>query len=281
MKKKFLTAALLTFAALTLVVVTVFVTLAFLADFSAVSNTFTVGSVGIEMTEAKVNIDGTLYDAGATRVDGNSYHLVPNATYIKDPTIYIDKTDTKDDMYLFVKSSNQIRSVEEGNILDANGELPTTANKTMREQMEANGWVEFIRSEDGVEIVWVYGKRDIPTGVITPTSVNSDSEQVGPEDTKVQGVNQGEFRLCEEFTIGNVDSTKLGFYGGLTVTFTGFAIQTSEVSADGNELVKTSWDSIKATFPVNCAIVNPVNPYRTELDAYAPAPGVSEPTHVK
>lgn len=287
MKKKFLTAALLTFAALTLVVVTVFVTLAFLADFSAVSNTFTVGSVGIDMTEAKVNIDGTLFDAGATRVDSNSYHLVPNETYIKDPTIFIDKTDTKDDMYLFVKSSNQIRAVEAGNIPGANGELPTDAKKTMREQMEANGWVEFIRSGDGVEIVWVYGTRDVPTGVITPTPVNCDDVQKikGQDGALVDsGRAAGEFKLCDEFTIGNVDSTKLGLYGGLTVTFTGFAIQTSEVEATENKLVKASWDSIKDTFPVNCSIINPVNPYKSDWkneQAYLPVQDVPGPTTVK
>ena len=282
MKKKFLTATLLTFAALTLVVVTVFVTLAFLADFSAVSNTFTVGSVGIDMKATKVDINGAIIEGEENvKVDGNSYHLVPNETYKKDPTIYIDKTDTKDHMYLFVKSSNQIRGVEAGNIPGANGELPTDAKKTMREQMEANGWVEFIRSGDGVEIVWVYGTRNIETGIIEPTKVNCDSEQLGVDGTKVQNVNKGEFRLCEEFTIGNVDSTKLGLYGGLTVTFTGFAIQTSEVEATENKLVKASWDSIKDTFPVDCSIVNPVNPYKSELDAYAPAPGVVEPTHVK
>lgn len=288
MKKKFLTAALLTFAALTLVVVTVFVTLAFLADFSAVSNTFTVGSVGIDMKETKVDINGDIIEGEENvKVDGNSYHLVPNETYKKDPTIYIDKTDTKDYMYLFVKSSNQIRGVEAGNIPGANGELPTDAKKTMREQMEDNGWVEFIRSGDGVEIVWVYGKRDVPTGVITPTPVNCDDVQKikGQDGALVDsGRAAGEFKLCDNFTIGNVDSTKLGLYGGLTVTFTGFAIQTSEVDATENKLVKASWQSIKDTFPVNCSIIKPVNPYDDSLkdeNAYIPVKNVEKPTQVK
>ena len=266
MKKKLLTAALLTFAALTLVVATVFVTLAFLADFSAVSNTFTVGSVGIDMKETKVDADGVAVTP-AEKVDGNSYHLVPNKTYLKDPTIIIDKTDAKDEMYLFVKSSNQIRSVEAGNIEDD----PNADKLTMREQMEANGWVEFIQSEDRVDIVWVYGTRD-DNGVITPTAVNCDSQQFA-------GSALGEFKLCNEFTVGNVDSTKLGFYGGLTVTFTGFAIQTSNVEAAENQLAKASWQSIKDTFPVNCSIVNPVNPYdntKKDDEAYAPVPKASQ-----
>ena len=270
MKKKLLTAVVLTLCAVALVAGSVFATIAFLADFSAVSNTFTVGSVGIDMKETKVDENGIAV-ADAPKVDGNSYHLVPNKTYKKDPTIYIDKTEAKDKMYLFVKSSNQIRAVEEGNVRDAEGNLVAQSpKKTMRQQMEDNGWVEFIQSEDGVEIIWVYGTRDENTGVITPTAVNCDSKQL--DDTSRT---PGEFKLCDEFTIGNVDSNKLGFYGGLTVTFTGFAIQTSQVSAEENALVRTSWESIKQTFPVNCAIVNPVNPYDKDLvndDAYKPVP---------
>lgn len=267
MKKKLLTAVVLTLCAVALVAGSVFATIAFLADFSAVSNTFTVGSVGIDMKETKVDENGqAIVGEGAAKVDGNSYHLIPNKTYVKDPTIYIDKTEAKDMMYLFVKSSNQIRAVEEGNILDKDGNPVATENKTMRQQMEANGWVEFIQSGDGVEIIWVYGTRNEDTGVITPTAVNCDSKQF-------TNSNPGEFRLCQNFTIGNVDSNKLGFYGGLTVTFTGFAIQTSQVSAEENALVLTSWNSIKHTFPVNCAIANPVNPYNkewTEEKAYLP-----------
>ena len=112
MKKKLLTAVVLTLCAVALVAGSVFATIAFLADFSAVSNTFTVGSVGIDMKETKVDENGIAID-GAAKVDGNSYHLVPNKTYKKDPTIYIDKTDAKDKMYLFVKSSNQIRAEKE------------------------------------------------------------------------------------------------------------------------------------------------------------------------
>ena len=281
MKKKLLTAAVLTLCAVALVAGSVFATIAFLADFSAVSNTFTVGSVGIDMKESKVNIDGEL--DGDSKVDGNSYHLVPNKTYIKDPTITIDKTEAKDMMYLFVKSSNQIRGVEEGNLRDSNGDLiAENPAKTMRQQMESYGWVEFIQSGDGVEIIWVYGSRNPETGVITPTAVNCESKQnvLNAAGELVEGnLAKGEFRLCDNFRIGNVDSNKLGFYGGLTVTFTGFAIQTTQVPDAGNQRVATSWKAIKDTFPVNCAIANPVNPYNPDMkneDAYLPyVPGNS------
>ena len=267
MKKKFLTAAILTVAAITLVVATVFTTLAFLADSSAVSNTFTVGNVGIDMKESAVDENGAVI-SGAAKVDGNSYHLKPNGTYAKDPTIYIETTNENDTMFLYVKSNNMIRNVEAGNIKDKEGKPIPTTKKTMRQQMEANGWVEFIQSGDGVEIIWVYGTRD-DNGVITPTPVNCNDTQVRGDGTTGP---KGQFRLCEEFTIGNVDNAALNLYGGTTVTFTGFAIQTSAVEPTGNALVKSSWDNIKETFPVNCSINDPKNPYNGlgGEDAYKP-----------
>ncbi|MBO5911887.1 MAG: hypothetical protein J6Q76_00250 [Clostridia bacterium] len=267
MKKKFLTAAILTVAAITLVVATVFTTLAFLADSSAVSNTFTVGNVGIDMKESAVDENGEIIE-GAAKVDGNSYHLKPNGTYKKDPTIYIETTNENDTMFLYVKSNNMIRNVEAGNVTDKEGNPVPTDKKTMRQQLEANGWVEFIQSGDGVEIIWVYGTRD-DNGVITPTPVNCNDTQKRGDGTTGP---KGEFRLCEEFTIGNVDNAALNLYGGTTVTFTGFAIQTSTGDPAGNNLVKSSWDNIKETFPVNCSINDPKNPYNGlgGEDAYKP-----------
>ena len=268
MKKKLITAAVLTVAAITLVVATVFTTLAFLADSSAVSNTFTVGNVGIDMKETKVDENGVAVD-GNIKVDSNSYHLKPNCTYVKDPTIKVETTTASDTMFLFVKSNNMIRNVEAGNIKDKDGNPIPTTHKTMRQQMEANGWVEFIQSGDGVEIIWVYGTRD-DNGVITPAVVDCNTEQIRGDGSTGPA---GEIRLCEEFTIGNVDGTALALYGGTTVTFTGFAIQTSTVPDNSNnELAKQAWSNIKDTFPVNCSITDPKNPYKDGVDAYAPVP---------
>ena len=128
MKKKLLTASVLVLCAVALVVGSVFATVAYLTASSGVSNVFTVGSVGITMYETKVNPDGTVDDDTVT-TDTNSYHLVPNTTYVKNPTIKITSLLEQDEMYLFVKSSNQIRSAEAGNV-DEN-----SPKKTMRQQM--------------------------------------------------------------------------------------------------------------------------------------------------
>lgn len=292
MKKKVLTASLLTLCAVALVVTSVLTTIALLTSSSGVSNVFTVGDVKISMYESKVNSKGqpvnangeVIAEKGGTpvKVDTNSYHLIPGETYTKDPTIYINSGEM-DDMYLFVKSTNMIRSAEAGNYRDRvrgeNGKV-TEDNHTplsMREQMFAHGWVEFVRSGDGVEIVWVYGTRDA-NGVITPIAVNSASVQ------KRHGVDAdvaGEFRLCDDFTV--YQHAQVSLYGAASVTFTGFAIQKNGFTGDnltGQELTKAAWDAIKGSFPYNTGIVDPVNPYsglNGDTNAYVAVDGVAEP----
>lgn len=293
MKKKLLTAVVLTMCAVALVAGSVFATIAYLTSSSGVSNVFTVGKVSIDMKESKVNPDGYMVDANGNviaklndagvlvdpegnsidkatlgdkivKIDTNSYHLLPGKNYIKDPTIYINSDDQ---MYLFVKSANLIRSAEAGNYNDrVRDDNPATADTplSMREQMEANGWVEYVRSGDGSEIVWVYGTRNKDTGVITPTAVS-------------KGV-KSEIKLCESFTVHpNVDVT---VYGAAHVTFTAFAIQTTGFtgaeSSDKHAVTGAAWTAVKTSFPYQCGIVNPVNPYDTSLEgnaAYDKAPG--------
>lgn len=70
--------------------IAVSVTLAFLVSTQEVTNTFTVGQVHINLDEADVDEDGQVI-AGADRVKGNEYHLVPGQTYTKDPTVTVLK----------------------------------------------------------------------------------------------------------------------------------------------------------------------------------------------
>ena len=87
-------ALLLTLCAILLVIASVFGTLAYLTDSETVTNTFTVGSVGLTLDEAKVDEMG--------KPDGNTrwqpsetdpkqeYHLLPGHSYTKDPTVTVD-----------------------------------------------------------------------------------------------------------------------------------------------------------------------------------------------
>lgn len=66
-------------------------TLAYLTDNDAVTNTFTVGNVQIELDEADVKTDGSYETTHDSRVKENKYHLIPGHTYIKDPTVTVKK----------------------------------------------------------------------------------------------------------------------------------------------------------------------------------------------
>ena len=81
-------ALLLLLCAVLMVGASVFGTLAYLTDTEAVTNTFTVGSIGLKLDEADVKPDGTL-DTNE-RVTANDYHLLPGHTYIKDPTVTVE-----------------------------------------------------------------------------------------------------------------------------------------------------------------------------------------------
>ena len=253
MKKKLLTAALLTVTALTLVVASVLGTIAYLTASSAVSNTFTVGNVAIDMWETKVDENGEPVDPAAT-TKANVYKLVPGEKYMKDPTIEVKSTLNGEDMYLFVKSQNGIRNIEEGNQSEpVAGALPS-----MRQQMEENGWVQLLTSGDGKQIVWVYGTRD-DTGKITPVPVNAKYEQTRFDNTTGP---KGQIQLCQFFKIDSRYSD-LSEHNSSMVDFTAFAIQISGINS-----AKEGWEAVKAAHENATAIVNPKNPY--DADATDP-----------
>lgn len=89
MNKKLRRILLTVCSAALLVCVTVGATVAYLTSTDTVKNTFTVGNVQIKLDEAKANLDGTLTDNGTTRVDANTYKLLPGHTYSKDPMVTV------------------------------------------------------------------------------------------------------------------------------------------------------------------------------------------------
>lgn len=96
MKAKTKTKALLmSLCAVLLVAASVLGTMAYLTDSKDVKNTFTVGNVAIKLDEAKVDDMGNLVknqdDTLADRVTQNEYKLLPNHTYVKDPTVTVLK----------------------------------------------------------------------------------------------------------------------------------------------------------------------------------------------
>ena len=236
MKKKLLTAAVLVLAAVALVIATVFTTIAYLTSSSAVSNTFTVGNVGIKMFESNVDADGkAVADTDINGVmkdsDGNNYHLMPGKTYDKDPTIYIDSSS--DASYLFVKVRNNIASIEYGNFVHSNGSVSVAdAEKpTIEEQMIAYNWVKYAETATGTVYVYTDGSKALPVG-------------------GTSGISR-----VDVFDTFSIDKhADISLYGGAKVTLTAFAIQIAgfednPATADKDEAVDAAWSAIVETYP--------------------------------
>lgn len=67
-------------------------TLAYLTSSKQVTNTFTVGNVSIKLTETEVDADGKKVQndgQDVRREQGNSYNLLPNHEYSKDPMVTV------------------------------------------------------------------------------------------------------------------------------------------------------------------------------------------------
>ena len=249
MKKNLTKALLLTLGAVALVCVSVFSTIAYLSESAAVSNTFTVGNVSIEMFESPVDSDGKITDEGYTNgtkkkdSDGNSYHLVPDKEFDKDPSIYV-KADSED-CYIFIKARNQIRPIEDGNIQGANEDNANDA-PTMREQLLEKGWKEIYKiSAD--ESLYVYTGTKELNGAFAGVVEKSATER--------------KIDLFNTFTVdAQADITKLG---GAKVTITAFAIQ-GDVNVGGNdsiadtctlEGVQKLWNIVSGEFEFETVII--------------------------
>ncbi len=74
-------------SALLLVSLSVGITVAYLTSEDSVTNSFTVGNVQIKLDEAPVDEKGQA--TAGNRVKENEYHLLPNHTYDKDPTVTV------------------------------------------------------------------------------------------------------------------------------------------------------------------------------------------------
>lgn len=150
-------------------------TLAYLTSTTRpVTNTFTVGNVSASLDEAKVNEYGEMLKkdtnpesdeeeyvvtgvaTAAERVEENTYKLIPGHTYVKDPTVHIDKGS--ENCYLFVKVENGIAAIED-------------SASTVASQMTAKGWTQLTDAEGkAVDNIFVYTGGDSTRKVVTPSA---------------------------------------------------------------------------------------------------------------
>lgn len=168
------------------VCISVGATIAYLTSQDTVTNTFTVGQVGIELWETDVDEDDNEADNHPEKnLDkANKYHLLPGHEYVKDPTVYVD--ETSESCYLYVKVINDIADIED------------KAN-TVEEQIEANEWLPL----QGVDNVYwkLYDKDE--------------------EGAKLDHPVFGTFKIAGE----GVKNSDIAAYENKTITVTAYAIQ--------------------------------------------------------
>lgn len=122
--KKLSKILLLVLCAVLLVTASVMGTLAYLTNTTGpVTNTFTIGSVGITLDETDVDVYGV--KDGDTRVTKNTYKLIPGHAYIKDPTIHVNADS--EECWVFIKMNNGLGEAAQITIDTANWTLIETA----------------------------------------------------------------------------------------------------------------------------------------------------------
>lgn len=204
MKKRtmiFVTAMVLLFAIVT------GATLAYMTDTTdPVRNTFTYGSVIIDLDEGQVGTDGKHTDDGVTRVMNNSYRLYPGSVYDKDPVVYVGSAKgsvTSEDCYIFVKVVNPIKDLE-------------ASGASIAEQMADLGWLAI---DANAGVYYYDGKTQ---GTNDTTATVSDGEKIKVFETVTIAANaefDGEYAAvtvqafavqAEGFTSASDAWTKLG-----------------------------------------------------------------------
>jgi len=99
-------ALLFTFCAVLLVVASVLGTMAYLTSSDTVTNTFTVGKVGLILDEK--DYDNSKTDVTTEGRDkANTYHLLPGHEYDKDPTVTVLKGSEKSYVRMIVTINEQ------------------------------------------------------------------------------------------------------------------------------------------------------------------------------
>lgn len=200
--------------------------LAYFTDVDAVTNTFTVGNVDIELDEADVKPDGTL-DTG-DRVVGNEYHLIPGHTYIKDPTVTVKKGSEDSYVRMLVKVENIDKLKQAMNRTDYpefyNGDLFLLQNLCV----DKNGDSTWNNTK------WVFKKfymEDMDNGCYEFRYKTTVKDNSGP---KQDGVLEP---LFSEITVpGKIDNESLAELKDVKIIISAHAIQ-----ADGFDSEDKAW----------------------------------------
>ena len=194
--------------AVLLVVASVMGTLAYLTDSEKMENTFTVGKVYIDLTEAPVDAEGKATDgervtASKTEVLGNAYHLVPGRKIDKDPTVTV-KADSEE-AYVRMKVTVTFADKLPEEMVDYDLSSVFDYNADWER-------VGYTMASDGKSIEYIYNYKD---------TVAKDSAK----DTELPAL----FRTITVPT--DFTNEQLAVFGGMTIAIDAYAIQ-AETFAD-------------------------------------------------
>lgn len=229
-------ALLLSLCAVMLVAASVFGTIAYLTDNDAVTNTFSVGAVGLNLDEAKVDEDGTPVNPAERTEEGNSYHLIPGHSYIKDPTVTLD--DGSEDSYvrMMVKVENIDRLKQalpkEGTTAEYYGADGTFLVQKLC--VDENGSMTWNPE------VWKYNGYTESTDGKTGTKTGTYEFRYKTVVTK--GTNELEPLFTHITVPGEIDNESLTHLEDVKIVVAAHAIQ-----ADGFDTAAAAWSA----FPVN------------------------------
>lgn len=239
MKKAKKILALLLCAAL-LVGATVAGTVAYLTDKEDVVNTFTVGNIDIKLDEA--DVDGN----GRTEV-GNAYHLLPNQTYTKDPTVWVKEGSEEAYIRLVVTVTNYDNMlnafqsaatyddnyiVKEAPGVEVSGDMVVLDNLVDR---NAGAWecVKFTQNSTANTGTYVFNYYP---GTYTATADNKDN---------VVDYNELPALFTTISVPWQIDNEHLAYLNNTTITVTAEAIQ-----AAGFNSAEEAWNAFPANAPV-------------------------------
>lgn len=225
-------ALLLSLCAVMLVAASVFGTIAYLTDNDAVTNTFSVGAVGLNLDEAKVDEDGTPVNPAERTEEGNSYHLIPGHSYIKDPTVTLD--DGSEDSYvrMMVKVENIDRLKQalpkEGTTAEYYGADGTFLVQKLC--VDENGSMTWNPE------VWKYN------GYTESTDGKTGTYEFRYKTVVTKGTNELEPLFTHITVPGEIDNESLTHLEDVKIVVAAHAIQ-----ADGFDTAAAAWSA----FPVN------------------------------
>lgn len=185
-------------------------TLAYLSSQTeTVKNTFTVGQVKITLDETKVDTSGKPI-CPAQRVTQNTYHLMPDTTYTKDPTIHLAKDSVAS--WVFIEVKNEIQSIE------------PVGQDSIAQQILANGWQELASTDSGMwKSATIYYQK---------AAANHTESAV-------------DLKVFDHFQVRADVADFAAFNGSEVVTVTGYAIQQDDSYTTADE----AWQILREQIP--------------------------------